>query len=187
MTKASVSLNFEEALDTLSEVVDIFQLDEWAVKSAIIRAINRTLITIRKTLSQKITAQTGVKNRIIKGRFRKFGANRNFMRGRLSFLAAGVPASILNYRMLKKKGGVKVLNVHYKSAFVRTPRKRKRGKIREMIFERVGPQRLPLFERRIKIIDKASAVFSVSEEEVYSRFIRYLEQELIFKAKAFKK
>lgn len=187
MAKASVNLNFEEALDTLSEVIDIFQLDESAVKSALIRAINRTLITIRKTLSQKISSETGIKNRIIKGRFRAFRANKNFMRGRLSFLAAGVPASILNYRTLKRKGGVKVLNVHYKSAFVRTPKRRRRGKIREMIFERTGPQRLPLFERRIKIIDKASRVFSVSEDEVYSRFVRYLEQELIFKAKAFKR
>lgn len=175
-------MDLTKAIDEMGELVERLSISKEKVEAAISRSINRTIVSVRYELIKQISADTRVKQKLIRKRFVHNKSTKAKLSARLSMYAHSIPAALMGFRE-SKRGGILVQGgFRFRNAFFRQDVQRTRGKARDMILERQGGPRYPLFERRIAILDKVSQAFDVSEEKVIEIFTKNLLHELRYQA-----
>ncbi len=178
-----IHMDLARSIDEMQELVDALDLSKATVNAAIARAINRTMISVRYQIIRKVAADTNAKQKIIRRRTQLRRATAKRPSASLSLYAYAIPLILFDWR--ESKTGITAGGKRYSAAFQRANVERTRGKSRDMILERKGKSRHPLFERRVAILEESINAFEISEKEVIDFFAKNLIHELRFRGGLF--
>ena len=171
------------SIDAIQELVDALDLSKETVNAAIAKAINRTMVSVRYQIIRKVAADTNAKQKVIRRRTQLRKATSKRPSASLSLYAYAIPLILFDWR--ESKSGITAGGRKYAGAFQRADVERMRGKNRDMILERKGKSRYPLFERRVAILEESVNAFEISEKDVIDFFTKNLVHELRFRGGLF--
>lgn len=153
----------------IERLVYTLQVSGQDINKAVVRAINKTLRTVRNHLARKLRDETRVKLEYIQQRMKIFRANVKDMKGGISVVTRSFPATLGPFYPTSK--GVNVNGESYERAWVT-----KKGY--KKIFQRVGKDRYPIREIRIPFHDEYVDILSREVQVFEKKFLSNLFYEL---------
>lgn len=153
----------------IERLVYTLQISKRDIDKAVVRAINKTLRTLRNHLARSLRDETRVKLEYIQQRMKVFRASVKNMEGGISVVTRSFPATLGPFYPTPK--GVNVGGEEYSRAWVSKNGYKK-------IYQRLGRSRYPIKEIRIPFHDSYVAILSREAKWFERKFMSNLLYEL---------
>jgi hypothetical protein len=166
------TVGFDQAIQAIGAT-------ERQVKTAAVRAINKTAVWAQSKSAKEISAETKIKLKLIRQRLRLIRANSSSLKAFILAKLYGIQAAKLGRGapggIKQNASGASVANHSFPGAFVaKMPKSGHVG-----IYKRKTSKRLPIQEQHVQIDPPASEIIRKNvENEAAEIFIKYFKHEL---------
>ena len=159
--------NFEKVLQTIGAT-------ESQVRTAAVRAINRTALWVQSKSAREISSATKIQLKLIRQKLRVIKANRSSLKSFILANLYGIKASKLG-NVKQDASGASVAGFRFDGAFVaKMPKSGHTG-----IFKRKTAKRLPIQEQYVQIEPRASEIIRRNVDfEASEIFMKYFKHEI---------
>jgi hypothetical protein len=156
------------------QVIQAIGATERQVKTAAVRAINKTAIWAQSKSAREISAETKIKLKLIRQRLRLIKANSSSLKAFILAKLYGVPAAKLGNSKQDARGS-SIAGHNFPGAFIaKMPRSGHVG-----IYKRKTSKRLPIKEQHVQIDPPASDIIKKNiDDEAAEIFMKYFKHEL---------
>jgi hypothetical protein len=167
------------AAGDFNHVVEAVGATESQIRTAAMRAINKTALWIQSKSARKISGQKKIQMKLIRQKLKIVKSNRQTLRAFVVANLYGIKASKLG-ALKQNAGGASVGKHQFPGSFVaKMPRTGHVG-----IFKRKTAKRLPIQEQYVQLNPEASQIIQQTiENEASHIFRKYFDHELSYAAR----